>query len=62
MLPLLAEALAAILPGLGKAVVAAVEDAAELTDEERAVKVEALLEDAIVFERRAEGKADRIGP
>ena len=53
MLPLLAEALAALLPILGKAAIAAVEDAVELTDEERAAKVERLMDEAERHERRA---------
>ena len=53
MLPLLAEALAAILPILGRAAIAAVEDATHLTDDERAAKVEALLDRAQRLERRA---------
>ena len=56
MIPLLAEALAAVLPVLGKAVVAAVEDAVELTDEERAAKVEALIEEA----QRHEGRVKQL--
>jgi len=53
MIPLLAEALAALLPILGKAAIAAVEDATHLTDDERAAKVEALLDRAQRLERRA---------
>lgn len=53
MIPLLAEALAAVLPILGRAAIAAVEDATELTDEERAERVEALLDRAQRLERRA---------
>lgn len=53
MLPLLAEALAFLLPLAGKAAIAAIENAAELTDEERAAKVERLLIQVQVHDRRA---------
>lgn len=53
MIPLLAEALAFLLPLVGKAAIAAVEDAVHLTDDERAAKVEALLDRAQRLERRA---------
>ena len=45
--------MAALLPILGKAAIAAVEDAAHLTDDERAARVEALLDRAQQLERRA---------
>ena len=53
MLPLLAEAAAFLLPLVGEAAIAAIRDAAELTDEERAERVERLLIRVQVHDRRA---------
>lgn len=53
MLPLLAKAIAYLVPLLGEAAVAAVRDAVVVDEDERAARVEALLEDAQRHERRA---------
>lgn len=56
MLPLLAEAAAFLLPLVGEAAIAAIRDAAELTDEERAERIERLLIQVQVHDHRADMK------
>lgn len=58
MIPLLAEAAAFLLPLVGEAAIAAIRDAAELTDEEHAERVERLLIRVQVHDRLAAVKEE----